>query len=381
MSGKIDISLIIPCLNEAPVLDQVLSEAQIGLQTVKNKYKLTSEIIVVDNGSTDGSDLIVRKNKQVKLVRQPIRGYGATYQKGFRAARGQIFILADSDGTYDLTRLVPFIAAIKANSDLVLGSRFMRPMEPGAMPFFNRYLGNPLLTAVLNLTYHTRISDAHTGMRALTAESARLINLQSHGMEFASEMIVKAVYHKLTIGEIPIIYRRRVGRSKLVPISDAWRHLKFLLIYSPTYAFIMPGALLFALGIGLTVWLTPGAQFFWGRTIDIHTLASALLIANVGLHISFLGLFARAYTKKNLGLPSGPLATYLLKHLSVERLLVLGGAILILGLTVMGNIVGPWAASGFGQLAKIREVIVAVGLSTMGLQIIFSAFLYGLITE
>ena len=379
MRKKPRISVIMPCLNEEATVGACVREAKKSLKKFA-KRGFSGDVIVVDNGSTDGSREKA-KRAGAKVVIQQLRGYGAAYLKGLSAAKGDYLIIGDSDGTYDF-RLVPrFMKALESGADLVLGSRFKGKMAEDAMPFVNRYIGNPILTGMLNLFYGQRISDAHTGMRAFTKNAYRRMKLRSQGMEFASEMIVKAIYHKLAIVEVPIPYSPRGGISKLSPLSDAWRHIKFMLLYAPSYLLIIPGLLLFILGFASSLILAPGPVTVRGFLFDIHTMTVGLLFANLGVEIILLGLFAKLYTERVFMLPSGPLARFFLTRLTVERLLSLGLLFFLPGITLLLMVTVPWLVQGFPAILRVREVVYGVGLCVLGAQIMFSSILFGLIKE
>src|SRR3989344_8442739 len=253
---KRTISIVMPCLNEERTVGRCILQAKLSLKKL-GRQGFSGEIILADNGSTDKSVEIAR-NAGATIVLVTTRGYGAVYQAGIAASRGSYIMIADSDGTYDLGNIGAFIDRLERGFDLVLGSRFSGNIKPGAMPFLHRYVGNPILTGLLNFTYGTRVTDAHTGMRAFTRKSWNTMNLVSRGMEFASEMLMKAKLHNLRITEIPIVYSRRTGTSKLIPLKDAWRHVKCMILYAPTFALIVPGILLTLLGFSLSIILLPG---------------------------------------------------------------------------------------------------------------------------
>ncbi len=372
------ISVVLPCLNEEKTILQAISWAKQGLQKLSLRYR--GEIIVVDNGSTDQS-VALSKKTNVRVLIEKKRGYGQSYLTGLKHAHGDIFIIGDSDGTYDFRTLSPFVKKIENGADIVLGSRIKGTIKIGAMPFSHRFIGTPLLTAMLNISYGTHISDAHTGMRALRRSAYKKMNLRSPGMEFASEMIVKAIYHNLAIEEVPINYYPRIGTSKLSPLKDAWRHIKFMILFAPTYAFVVPGFMLFILGIFTSLFLLSHGQYLFGWFFDIHTMSIGMLATNLGLELLLLGLFAKAYTQKSLHLPSGPLATILLKSLTVERLLLFGVILFLIAISIMATITIHWITSGFGNLSAIRTVLFATGIGAIGAQCIFASFLYGLIKE
>ncbi|MBI4066093.1 glycosyltransferase family 2 protein [Candidatus Gottesmanbacteria bacterium] len=372
------VSVVMPCLNEARTIARSIAWARHGLSKLSASYK--GEIIVVDNGSTDES---AKRAKQAGaiVVSQPERGYGRAYRTGLAKAKGIFLILGDSDGTYDFRRLPLFVKKLNGGADLVIGTRLKGTIKPGAMPFSHRFVGTPLLTAMLNASYGTHISDAQSGMRALTKKAYTTMSLHSTGMEFASEMIVKAIYHKLAISEVPIPYYPRVGRSKLSPFSDAWRHIKVMLLFAPTYALVVPGTALLLSGAILAAVLLPKGTYLFGWFFDIHTMMIGILTANLGLELVLLGILAKVFTNNTLKLPNGPLATLLIANLTVERLLLGGMALLLTALGIIGWVSVSWVASGFPNLAAARVILFATGLGGIGAQCMFASLLYGLLKE
>ena len=241
-----------PCLNEAQTVGVCVQKARRAIK----QLGISGEVVVADNGSTDGSPSIAER-EGARVVHQPIRGYGAAYLAGIAAARGKFIVIGDSDNTYDFGEIPRFLQPLRESADLVMGSRFKGEIKPGAMPWLHRYIGNPTLTGILNLLFRAGVSDAHCGMRAFTKDAYEKLGLQTTGMEFASEMVIKAAKVGLKITEVPITYYPRKGESKLHSFRDGWRHLRFMLMLSPTYLFLLPGALLFLIGLLGTIALLP----------------------------------------------------------------------------------------------------------------------------
>ena len=370
---NIEITTVMPCLNEEKSVGKCVKEAQKTLL----RFGYSFEIIVVDNGSSDKS-AEAAKRAGAKIIKEKVKGYGSALKCGISRAKGKYIVICDCDGTYDFAVIPEMTVELKRGAGLVLASRFKGKIHPGAMPYVRRYLGNPLLTFMLNLFYGTRIRDAQTGMRAFTKESYAKLNMKSNGMEFASEMIIKAIYHKLKITEIAVNYYKRMGVSKLSPVSDAWRHIKYMLLYSPTYTFIFPGLIFFVSGIVFSIVLLSGGRRIFGWFFDIHTMTVAILSGNLGLQLILFGIFARSYTSDILGLPPGPLAEIFLKLFTPSRMLLTGMAFFISGLSVILPVSYFWIISDFGNLFKIREFIFAVGVGTIGTQLIYSSFLLSL---
>ncbi len=353
---ELDVSVVMPCLNEAETLAACITRAQEGL----GRLGRPGEIVVADNGSTDGSvEIALAHGARVVHVEQ--RGYGAAYRGGFEAARGRVIVMGDSDDTYDFSRLDELVTLLDQGADLVLGSRLRGTIEPGAMPWLHRYIGNPLLSATLNLFYRTRISDTHSGLRAFRRDAYDRLGLRTTGMEFASEMLIAAARAHWRIREVPIAYRPRAGESKLRTFHDGWRHLRLLLLYSPTHLFTVPGAAMLVLGAIILALLVAGPVTIAGRMFDFHFMFVGSLLATLGTQVLLLGVFARS-------------AAATPQWFTLERGLVVGSLTLLAG--VLGNavILVRWIATGFGPLFAIRLAIFALTLMVVGAQVLFSSF-------
>lgn len=374
---KILISVVIPCLNEEASISKCIRAAITGLKKI-NAAGFDNEIIVVDNGSTDNSVKIARKFK-IRLISELRRGYGRAYKTGLAQARGKYIIIGDSDGTYDFTSLTGFIGGLKSGADLVLGSRFLGKLSGKSMPFLNRYLGNPLLTGLINLYYGCRLTDSQTGFRAFTRKAYRKMYMASDGMEFASEMIIKAIDNRLKIREIPVGYAPRIGVSKLSPLLDAWRHVQAILIYSPTYSIILPGLILFLTGIAGSAILLPGPVRFKTVVVDVHSLIVSVLLATIGLNILLTGFFVRLYTTAKLHIAGGFLTGFLTKHITLTRLFITGLILTLIGIGIIGTITFYWILHGFSGLSEERLFIVALGFMVTGIQCLYSSLLFGLL--
>jgi glycosyltransferase involved in cell wall biosynthesis len=374
---KISVSIIMPCLNEAKSIAVCISKAKIGLNKLK-KSGIKGEIIIVDNGSSDGS-LDIAQKTGVRVISEKHRGYGRAYKTGFHNARGNYIIIGDSDNTYDFQNAPDFINKLASGYDLVLGSRFNNMLTSTAMPFVNRYIGNPILTHMINIFYRCKISDTQTGFRAITKKAYQQMHLSSNGMEFASEMIIKAISNHLKISEIPINYSPRIGISKLSPISDAWRHIQAILIYSPTYAIILPGTVSLILGLSGTFLLLPGPLHVGKIFFDVHSLIVSILLTSIGTNIILIGLFAKIYSIRELRLTGGPLTNFFIRLITLNRLMLVGFILLISAFGIIGSVTIHWILVGFSTLSQERIFIVALGLATIGVQFFYSSFLFGLI--
>jgi glycosyltransferase involved in cell wall biosynthesis len=365
------VSVVIPCLNEAANIERCVAAARRALDAAG----LDGEVLVVDNASEDESAELAR-GAGARVVHEPRRGYGSAYLAGFAAAHGDYIVMADADLTYDFDDIPRFVAELQDGGQLVMGDR-MDNIQPGAMPWLHRYVGNPILTGVLNLFFRTGVSDAHCGMRAVRREVLADLDLRTTGMEFASEMVIRAAKANLEIRQLPIEYHPRGGESKLSRFRDGWRHLRFLLVHSPTYLFVIPGAAM-AVG-GALIALTVLAQLnLFGRSWDLHAEIGGSLLMIVGTQILALGLCAHAYGSYFMG-ERDAWFDRMRARFRLEHGLALGGAFLLAGLVIAVVIAVTWIDRGFGQLSEERTAVLAATLLIVGLQIFFSSFLLSIL--
>jgi len=365
------VSVVIPCLNEEENIEQCVRAATKALL----EGGLSGEVVVVDNASEDRSaELAAAAGARVILERR--RGYGSAYLAGFAAARGEFIVMADADLTYDFGEIARFVAELEAGAQLVMGDR-MNNIKPGAMPWLHRYIGNPILTGILNLFFRTGVGDAHCGMRALRRDVLPALDLRTTGMEFASEMVIRASKEKLVISEVPIEYHPRGGESKLSSFRDGWRHLRFLLVHSPTHLFIIPGFLMTGLGALVSATVIFNINVL-GRRWDLHTLIGGSLLTIVGIQVLCMGLCAHAYGTYFMGEKDEWFDRARLRF-RLEHGLALGGAIMTAGIAVGAVVIVHWIDRGFGALAEERLAIVAATLVIVGLQIFFSSFLLSIL--
>jgi glycosyltransferase involved in cell wall biosynthesis len=365
------VSVVIPCLNERWTIKECVRRALGVLET----NRLNGEVIVVDNGSEDGSGRIAA-SAGARVVNEPQRGYGNAYLAGLAAARGQYIVMADADLTYDFNEIPRFVAELEAGADMAIGNR-MKNIHRGAMPWHHRYIGNPLLSGFLNLLFRAGVDDAHCGMRALRREILPRLDLRTTGMEFASEMVVRAAKEKLDVRQFAIEYHPRGGESKLSSFRDGWRHLRFLLIHSPNHLFILPGALMAMLGALVQLVVLSGVTVF-GREWDIHALIGGALLAIVGTQVVALGICARAYGAYFMGERDRWFSRMRARY-KLEHGLLLGGGTAASGLVAVAFIVAEWATGGFGALAYERLAVLAATLIIVGIQIFFSSFLLSIL--
>jgi glycosyltransferase involved in cell wall biosynthesis len=370
-SSTVKVSVVIPCLNEEASIQRCVEEALAALEG----QGWQGEVIVADNGSDDRSAELARAAGAL-VIHEPRRGYGSAYRAGFAAAQGDYIVMADADLTYDFGDIPRFVAKLDEGADLVMGDR-MKGIQPGAMPWLHRYIGNPVLTGILNLFFRTGVRDAHCGMRAVRRSALPRLDLRTTGMEFASEMVIRAGKERLEIEEIPIHYHPREGESKLSSFRDGWRHLRFLLVHSPTWLFIVPGALMGLLGtlISLTVLLQVDVL---GRAWDLHTMVAGALLMIVGTQVLALGLCAHAYGTYFMG-EKDPWFDRMRARFRLEHGLLAGGAVILAGLVVGAVILGIWINRGFGALSEERLAVLAAALIIVGIQIFFSSFLLSII--
>jgi glycosyltransferase involved in cell wall biosynthesis len=309
-------------------------------------------------------------------VHETRRGYGSAYLAGFSAARGRYIVMADADLTYDFAEIPRFVEHLDAGAELVMGDR-MDNIHPGAMPWLHRYVGNPVLTWILNLFFRTGVNDAHCGMRALRRDVLPRLDLRTPGMEFASEMVIRASKEKLDIREFPIEYHPRGGDSKLSSFRDGWRHLRFLLVHSPTHLFMLPGAILFALGVLVSLTVLANIDVF-GRSWDLHAMVAGSLLLVVGVQVISLGLCAHAYGTYFMGEKDAWFDRMRARY-RLEHGLALGAAVLAAGLVIAAVIVIQWLQRGLGQLSEERYAVLGAALIIIGLQIFFSSFLLSIL--
>ena len=367
--NQIEVSVVIPCLNEAQSVGICVKKAR---NTLK-RLGICGEVVVADNGSIDGSAAIAER-EGARVVHQPVRGYGSAYLAGIGAAQGKYIIMGDADDTYDFSNLEPFITPLRDGFDFVIGSRFQGNIHPGAMSWSHRYVGNPILSGILNLFFGADISDSHCGMRSFTRDAFERMKLQTLGMEFASEMVMRAIKGGLKILEIPIDYYPRKGESKLNSFRDAWRHLRFMLLYSPTYLFLIPGALLFLLGLLCTFLLLPGPVKIGGHAYDVHVMTVTGLLTLLGYQILHVGIYAKTYALRCGFEESDRFISGLYQIFNLERGLVVGGLLFLFGFAMDARIAYQWVQSGFGPLDQIRPAILASVFMVLGVQTLFSAF-------
>ncbi len=365
------LSVVMPCLNEQETIGVCIRKAQETIKTLG----IDAEIVVADNGSTDHS-VEISQSLGARVVHETQKGYGSAYRAGIEAACGKYIVIGDSDDSYDFTDMGRFLEPLTKGFDFVIGTRLRGEISKGAMPWLHRYIGNPLLTGLLNLMFHSGISDAHCGMRAFTKQAYRRMNMQTTGMEFASEMVIRAAQLGLKTIEIPITLHRD-GRSRpphLRSFRDGWRHLRFMLLHSPTHLFLWPGFALFFLGLTALIALLPGPISIAHRIVDLHVMVLGSLFAILGFQIINIGIFARIYAVTHGFIPQNEKMTKAFKLFNLERGLAIGAIVFFLGLLTDVYILVRWIDEGFGPLNLVRLALVASTFITIGAQIVFSSF-------
>ena len=369
-----EISVVVPCLNEEDAVGTVVDQAWQGIRDSGRR----GEVIVVDNASTDRSAEVAAEYGAI-VVREERPGYGSAYLAGLAVARGDYIVMGDADATYPMRELAPFVERLASGNDLVVGSRFEGTIHGEAMPWLNRHVGNPILTGLLNILFGVKISDAHCGMRAVRRDALEALDLHSTGMEFASEMVFKAFRRKLRVSEIPIDYYPRVGESKLNRFGDAWRHVRFMLLYSPSWLYFVPGVILLVIGIVGAIALAAGPVTILGRTWQIHSLFLCMFAILLGTQVVQLGIFARAFAYAHLG-ETDALVERARDRLRLEHGLAGGGILLLTGTAMLLVIFVGWAIHGFGALSHEYASALGFTLVALGTQVVLGSFFLGLLT-
>lgn len=368
-----------PCLNEAQTLKTCIDKAAAFLE----REGVSGEIVVGDNGSTDGSQDIARA-AGARVVDVPIRGYGAALYHASCAARGRYAVMGDSDDSYDFSDLMPFLTRLRAGDDLVMGNRFLGGIKPGAMPWKNRWLGNPALSGLGRLLFRSPARDFHCGLRGFSLEAFKALDLRTTGMEYASEMVIKATLKKMRISEVPTTLSPD-GRDRpphLRPWRDGWRHLRFMLAYSPNWLFVYPGAVLLVLGALVSGRLLFGPVEVGSVELDVHTMLFALFAVFVGFQAILFGVMYKILAISDGLLPESPSLTFLFKYLKLETGVVVGALLLLAGLAGSVFTLHVWANTDFGALGPsqlVRQVSVSCLGIALGFEVVLSSFFLSLL--
>jgi glycosyltransferase involved in cell wall biosynthesis len=380
MHDQLELTILMPCLNEAETLVTCIKKAQNFL----SENDIRGEVLIADNGSTDGSPDLARETG-ARVVHISQKGYGSALLGGMEAALGEYVIMGDADDSYDFSSLNVFLESLRAGADLVMGNRFQGGIKPGAMPLLHRYLGNPVLSWLGRLFFRNKVGDFHCGLRGFRRDAILALNLQTTGMEFASEMVVKASLKKIKIAEVPTILYPD-GRSRpphLRTWSDGWRHLRFLLMYSPRWLFFYPGVVLMAFGILISAWLLPGPRKIGEITLDINTLMYAAFLIIVGLQIVLFYFYARVFGASVGLLPVDQNSAKRWHFLTLEKGILVGIVMILLGLASSIGAVVYWGENYFGPIdpsISMRLVIPGTVLFSAGIQILFSSFFLSILS-
>ncbi len=370
-----ELSILMPCLNEAETLAVCIEKARGYLA----RSGVKGEVVVSDNGSTDGSQALAERCG-ARVVHAPRRGYGAALIAGIEGARGEFVIMGDADDSYDFANLDAFVERLRAGDELVMGNRFRGGIGPGAMPPLHRYLGNPVLTTIGRVLFGSPCKDFHCGLRGFSRRAIQGLDLRTTGMEFASEMVVKATLRGLRISEVPTTLKKD-GRSRpphLRSWRDGWRHLRFLLMLSPRWLFVAPGGLLIALGLLLMGLVLPGPFEVSGVRLDVHTLVVGAALLVLGTQTITFGVLAKQFGVNAGILPDSRGASRLRGLFALERAVIVGFSVFVLGFGFLVATVTSWSAGGLGDLdyqVTMRQVVPAVTAMTLGLQLVLSAFM------
>jgi len=373
----LELSVVMPCLNEEETLGLCLEKAKATIQ----RLGLSAEIVVADNGSTDRSVEIAR-SYGARVVHESRKGYGSAYLAGFASARGRFIVMADSDDSYDWTDIGRFLEPLRQGADFVIGTRLKGHIDPGAMPWLHRYVGNPILTGTLNVLFGAGISDAHCGMRAFTRDALGRMHLRTTGMEFASEMVIKAAKAGLHIVEIPITLHKdkRSRKPHLRTWRDGWRHLRFMLLLSSTWLYMIPGLVLLGLGLIPLMVLYSGPLHFGHVELDVHSMILGSLLVILGVQILTTGLFARVYSFEQEFDKGDPLLRVLARRFNLERGLLLGLLVFLIGFAIDAHVLITWIRQGLGPLAELRPAILGSTLLAVGVQIITASFFLSMLS-
>jgi glycosyltransferase involved in cell wall biosynthesis len=371
---RIEVSIVMPCLNEVETLASCIRKAQEAIA----QDDLSAEIIVADNGSTDGSQMVAQE-LGARVVEVERKGYGSALIGGIQAAQGELVIMGDADDSYDFRAIGPLLAKLRQGCDLVIGNRFAGGIQAGAMVWSHRWVGNPALTLISKVFFHTPVSDMHCGLRGFRKAAYMKMRLRATGMEFASEMVIKASLQGMKIAEVPVTLSPD-GRSRpphLRTWRDGWRHLRFMLLFSPRWLFLYPGLTLFAAGLVVGAILETGRKYIGPVSFDIHTLLFAGFACLIGYQLIVFAVFTKVFAMLQGFHPPNPTYSAWFRTIKLETGLSVGGLMLLAGLAGTVIAVWSWGAAGFGALdprLTMREVIPAAVLLTLGVQTIFASF-------
>jgi glycosyltransferase involved in cell wall biosynthesis len=379
VSRLLEVSILMPCLNEAETIGRCVDRARESI----TELAIRGEVLVADNGSTDGSQQIaLAHGAKVVLVDEP--GYGAAIRGGVEASSGRYIVMGDADESYDFCEIAPMVERLRAGDDLVMGNRFAGGIDKGAMPWSHRWIGNPVLSMTGRIFFSSRIRDFHCGLRGFSVDAFRRMRLNTTGMEFASEIVVKASLASMKVSEVPISLHKD-GRSRpphLRTWRDGWRHLRFLLLFCPRWLFVIPGLALLLSGSLMTLWLLGGTRYVGSVGLDIHTMLVSGVFALIGYELMLFGAFIKVFGMRAGFLPSSRRTDSFFRVATLEKGLLLGGVLTVVGCGLVLIAVVSWGRGGYGPLnteASMRPLIVAVLLIAGGVQTIFASFVLSML--
>jgi glycosyltransferase involved in cell wall biosynthesis len=372
--AAIELSVVMPCLNEEKGVGVCVRK----IIEVFRRERIHGEIIVCDNGSSDRSVEIARTAGAIVVIEtQP--GYGAAYLRGLREAKGNCIIVGDSDNTYDFSDIPRFLKPLREGFDFVIGSRFKGAIHRGAMPWVNRYVGNPILSGMTRLFFRTRLSDIHCGMRGFSRRAYDTMKLHTLGMEFATEMVIATITNNMKVLEIPVNYYPRTGESKLKAFSDAWRHIRFMLLYCPIGLYLIPGVAGFFAGLCILGLLAGGPFLFLGRYWDLHVMVFSSMFTILSYQLILMGSYAHIFAVRSGFLKEDRVIVFLQRYFNLEKGLFIGFLFFALGAGINVFILAEWFNHQFGALYRIREAVLAMTFLIVGLQTMFSSFFLSLL--
>lgn len=371
------LSIILPCLNEELSIEKCVADIQNELES-----KIDYEILIVNNNSSDNSEYIAmelqRKNKKVRVTFEGQIGYGSACIRGFDEAQGEILLLMDIDQTYPVNKILDFLDEIQKGNDFVIGNRFTGEIQKGSMPKLHQFIGNPLLSYLIRLFFKTPIRDSHCGMRAIKKESYEKLNFRTSGMEFASEMVVKVLKEKMKTSEIAISYHPRIGESKLKSFRDGWRHLRFMLLYSPLYLFLAPGVFCFSIGLVSMIAIYFAKLNLAGFQLIVHPIFVSSLLMITGYQLMLFAAFAKSYAVTHLQ-EKNEFIERLFKIFTIDTAVIIGLIGIIFGFVIYSLILYRWISSDFGSLNEIKNAIIGLTLIVLGIQTISSSFMISIL--
>ena len=372
------LSVILPCHNEEKSIENCINDIKKELDN-----KINYEIVIVDNNSTDYSkdilEVLKKNNSNIQVFFEKNIGYGSACIKGLNSAKGKYLLLMDIDQTYPANKILDFVTELDKDRDFVIGNRFTGNIEKNSMPKLHQFIGNPLLSFILRIFFKTKIRDSHCGMRAIRRSAYEKLNLHTAGMEFASEMIIKVLKENFKISEIPISYHPRVGESKLKSFRDGWRHLRFMLLYSPLYLFLAPGVFMFLIGLISMIAIYFIQINLSGIKLIVHPIFVSSLLMIIGYQLVIFAGFAKTYAMTHFGEKNKSMEKFF-SIFSLETAVLIGSMVAIFGFTLYILILQKWIDSNFGELNEIKNAIIGLTMIVLGIQTIASAFMMSIVS-